>query len=65
MLATVDPLLDTRAIIVLPDWPKFKVVTKELKLINQLPKGDKVFTRTTPTCTYGPSDHIPTAWLDI
>jgi len=25
--------LDTKAIIILPDWPKFKAVTKELKMI--------------------------------
>ncbi len=44
--------LDIRATIVLPDWPMFKVVViKELKLIKQLPKGEKVFTRRTPTGT--------------
>ncbi len=39
--------LDTRAVIVLLDWPKFKTVLKELKLIKQLPKGEKVFIRIT------------------
>ncbi len=34
VLATLDHLyLDTRAVIVLPDWSKCKAVTKELKLI--------------------------------
>ena len=46
--------LDPKAVNILPDWPKFKAVTKEMKLINQLPKGEKVFTRTTPTRTYVP-----------
>ncbi len=55
--------LDTRAVIVLPDWPKFKTVTKELKLIKQLPKGERVFMRTTPTGTYDPLDLIPIVWL--
>ncbi len=54
--------LDTRAVIVLPDWPKFKTLTKELKLIKQLPKGDKHM-RTTSTYTYDPLDLIPTLWL--
>jgi hypothetical protein len=34
--------LNTRAVIVLPDLSKFKAVIKELKLIMQLPKGQKV-----------------------
>ena len=33
--------LDTKAVIILPYWPKFKAVTKELKLIKQLPKGEE------------------------
>ena len=33
--------LDTNAYIVLPDWTNDKAVTKELKLIKQLPKGEK------------------------
>ena len=55
--------LDTKAVIVLPDWPKFKAVAKELKLIKQLPKGEKVFMRTTSTCTYEPLDSITSAWV--
>jgi hypothetical protein len=43
--------LETRAVIVLRDWPKFKALTKELKLSKQLPKGEKVFMRTSLTCT--------------
>jgi hypothetical protein len=50
---------DTRAIVVLPDWPKFKAITKELKFIKRLPKGERVFIRTSPTCTYDPPDLIP------
>jgi len=46
--------LDTKAMIVLPNWPEFEAVTKELKLVKQLSKGEKVFMRTSPTCTYEP-----------
>jgi len=56
-------LLDTKAIIILPDWPKFKAVTKELKLIKRLPKVEKVFMRTTPTVTYESPDIITSAWV--
>ncbi len=53
--------MDTRAIIVLLVWPKFRTVAMELKLTKQLPKGEKVFMITTPTDTYGPLDLIPSA----
>ena len=54
--------METRAVIVLPDWPKFKALTKELKLIKQIPKGEKVFMKTSSTCTYVPSDLLPSLW---
>jgi hypothetical protein len=54
--------LDTRAVIIQPGWLKLKAVTKELKLINQLPKGEKVLVRTSPTGTYDPLGLIPYAW---
>jgi hypothetical protein len=54
--------LETKAFIVLPDWPKFKSLTKELKLIKQIPKGERVFMRTSPTCTYFPSDLLLSLW---
>ena len=43
--------LDTRAAVVLPDWPKVKALTKELKLIKRLPNGEMVFMRTSPAGT--------------
>jgi hypothetical protein len=55
--------LDTNAVIILPYWPKFKAVTKELKLVKRLSKGENVFMRTTPTCTYEPPDIITPAWV--
>ena len=55
--------LDTKAFIFLPDWPKFKAITKEFKLIKQLPQGEKVFMRTSPRGTYEPSDIITSAWV--
>jgi hypothetical protein len=54
--------LDARAAIILPGWPIFKAITKELKLIKQLPKGKRVFMRTSPTCTYVPSDLLLSIW---
>ena len=57
--------MDTRAFINIPDWLKFKAATRELKLIKQLPKGELVFMRTTPTCIYDPPDLIPHAWPNI
>jgi hypothetical protein len=54
--------LDTRVVILLLDWPKFKALTKELKLIQQLPKGEMVFMRTTLTSTKDPHDLILFAW---
>jgi hypothetical protein len=55
--------LDTKEVIVLPYWPKFKAITKELKLITQHPKGEIWFMRTTPTCTYEPPDLATSAWV--
>ena len=55
--------LDTKAVIVLTEWPKIKEETKELKLIKQLLEGEKVFIKTIPTCTYEPPDIITLAWV--
>jgi len=44
-------------------WSKFEAVTKELKLIKQLSKGEKVLLRTTPTGNYDPPDIITHAWI--
>ena len=51
--------LNTRAAIVPPGWPKLKTITKDLKSIKQLPKGEKVLTIITPTDTSDPHDLIP------
>jgi hypothetical protein len=55
--------LDIRADKILLDWPKFKAMTKDYILIKQLPKGEKVFMRTTPTCTYDPPVLSTFAWV--
>jgi hypothetical protein len=55
--------VDTKGVIILPNWPKFREVTNELKLIKQLPEGEKVFMMTTPTCTDEPRDLITFAWV--
>ena len=56
--------LDTKAIVILAYSPKIKAVTKELKFIKRLPKGEKVFMKTTPTGTYEPPDIIITStWV--
>ena len=56
--------LDTRTAIVLPYCAKFKATTKELKLIKQVPKGEKVLLRTTPSCTHAPRDIITYTWVN-
>ena len=53
-----SPLDTHKAVIVLPDWPKFKAVTMEFKSTKQLHKGEKVFMRTTPSGTYESPDVI-------
>jgi hypothetical protein len=40
----------------------YKAITKELKLIRQIPKGDNVFMRPTTTCSYDPHDFIKSIW---
>ena len=55
--------LDTEAVIILLVWPEFKAVAKELQLFEQLPKGEKMCMKTTPTGTYEPPDHITVAWV--
>jgi hypothetical protein len=32
--------MDTKAVIVLPNWHFYKAITKELKLLRQIPKGE-------------------------
>ena len=54
--------LDSRAVIVLPYWPKFEAITKELKLIKRLPKGEMAFMRTSHKDTYDPLDVILSTW---
>ena len=56
--------LETRAFDNLPDWPKFKTLTKGLKLIKQLLKGEKMFMRTSPTSTYDPLYLTSSIWPD-
>ena len=51
--------LDTRTFVILPDRPKFKTIINKLKLIKRLHKGEKVFMRTSLTCTYDPPDLFP------
>jgi hypothetical protein len=49
----------------LPDWPKFKALTKEFKLIKRLSKGEKVIMRTLPTGTYVHSDLLPSIFWHV
>ncbi len=43
--------LDTKAVIILPDWPQFKSATSDLKLLRQIPKEISVFTKPSPSGT--------------
>ena len=55
--------MDTKAVIVLPNWPVYKAITKELKLLRQIPKGESVFMRPTSTGIYDPPDFIKSIWV--
>jgi len=39
---------NTKAVIVLPEWPQFKYVTTRLKLLEQIPIDTPVFTKSSP-----------------
>ena len=54
---------DTKAVIVLPNWPVYKAITQKLKLLRQIPKGENVFMRPTTTGIYDPHDFIKSIWV--
>ena len=37
--------VDTKAVVVLPNWLVYKVITKELKLLRQISIGENLFSR--------------------
>ena len=39
---------NTKALIVLPEWPRFKFVTTGLKFLEQIPIDTPVFTKPSP-----------------
>jgi len=53
--------LETKALIILPNWLKFKAVTKELKLIKRLPKGERCLCGLLQYVLIKPSDIITCA----
>ncbi len=55
--------MDTKAVIVLPNQPVYKAITKELKLLRQIPIGDPIFIRSTTTGSYDPPDVIKSIWV--
>jgi hypothetical protein len=55
--------MDTRAVIVLPNWLVYKAITKELKLLRQIPIGENVFMRLATTGSYDPLDFIKSVWV--
>ena len=48
----------TKAVIVFPYWLVFKAITKELKLLRQIPIGENAFMRPTTTGSYDPLNFI-------
>ena len=50
------------SVIVLPDWPQFKPLNKDLKLLRQILVGEKVFVRPSPTGNYDGIDGIKCTW---
>jgi hypothetical protein len=55
--------MDTIAVIVLPNWHVYKAITKELKLLRQIPIGEPIFMRPTTTGSYDPLDVIKSTWV--
>jgi len=55
--------MDTNAFIVLPNWHVYKAITKELKLLRQIPIEENVFMRPTTTGSYDPPDSIKYVWV--
>jgi len=56
--------MDTKVVIVLPNWHVYKAITKELKMLRQIPnKGENVFMRPTTTCIYDPPEFIKSIWV--
>jgi hypothetical protein len=55
--------MNTTAVIVLPNWPCYKAITKELKLLRQIPIGEPIFMRPTLTGSYDPLDVIKSIWV--
>jgi hypothetical protein len=41
--------MNTKAVVVLPDWPQFKSVTTGLRLLRQVPIETHVFTKPSPS----------------
>jgi len=55
--------METKAVIVLPNGLVYKAITKELKLLRQIPKGENVFMRSTIIGSYDPPDFIKSIWV--
>jgi len=55
--------MDNKAVIVLRNWLVYKAITKELKLMRQIPKGENVFMRPTTTGSYDTPDFLKSIWV--
>ncbi len=47
----------------MPNWPVYKAITKELKLLRQIPIGEPIFMRPATTSSYDPPDVIKSIWV--
>jgi len=55
--------MDSKAVIVLPKWPDYMTITKELKLLKQIPIEEEKLIRPTITGGYYPHNFIKSIWI--
>ena len=55
--------MDTQAVKILPNWHVYKAITKELKLLRQIPIGENIFIRPTTSVSYDPPYFIKFIWV--
>jgi hypothetical protein len=55
--------MGTKAVIVLPNWQVYKSITKELKLLRQIPIEEDIFMRPSITGSYGPTEFIKSIFV--
>ena len=55
--------MDAKAVIALPSWLVYKTITKEVKLLRQIPIGEDILMRPMITGSYDPPNLIKSIWI--